>query len=81
MVNMMQRMARNHQLITISHLPQIAAKGNHHYFVYKDNSQEKSFSKIKLLTKEERIIEIAKMIGGENASASAIKSAEELLTQ
>lgn len=81
MVYMMQRMAKNHQLITISHLPQIAAKGDDHYFVYKDNTQDKSVSKIKLLNKEERIVEIGKMIGGEQASASALKSAEELLTQ
>ncbi|HET8861311.1 DNA repair protein RecN [Marivirga sp.] len=80
MVNMMQKMAENHQVITISHLPQIAAKGHQHYFVYKDNSAEKSVSKIKLLNETERSIEIAKMIGGENPSESAIQSAKELLT-
>lgn len=79
MVSMMQKMAQNHQVITISHLPQIAAKGNHHYFVYKDNSQEKSVSKIKLLSEEERSLELAKMIGGDNPSNSAIQSAKELL--
>ncbi len=79
MVNMMLKMAKSHQVITISHLPQIAAKGHKHYFVYKDNSAEKSVSKIKLLSKEERVIEIAKMIGGEQPSESAMKSAEELL--
>jgi DNA repair protein RecN (Recombination protein N) len=79
MVNMMQKMAKNHQVITISHLPQIAAKGHQHYFVYKDNSAEKSVSKIKLLNENERSLEIAKMIGGENPSDSAIQSAKELL--
>jgi len=79
MVNMMLKMAKSHQVITISHLPQIAAKGHKHYFVYKDNSAEKSVSKIKLLSKEDRVIEIAKMIGGEQPSESARKSAEELL--
>jgi DNA repair protein RecN (Recombination protein N) len=79
MVNMMQRMAENHQVITISHLPQIAAKGDQHYFVYKDNSADKSVSKIKLLDEKERSLEIAKMIGGENPSDSAIQSAKELL--
>jgi len=79
MVNMMQKMAKNHQVITISHLPQIAAKGHQHYFVYKDNSAEKSVSKIKLLNEKERSLEIAKMIGGENPSESAIQSAKELL--
>ncbi|SMG38331.1 DNA repair protein RecN (Recombination protein N) [Marivirga sericea] len=79
MVNMMQKMAENHQVITISHLPQIAAKGDQHYFVYKDNSADKSISKIKLLDEKERSLEIAKMIGGENPSDSAIQSAKELL--
>ncbi|WP_340153361.1 DNA repair protein RecN [uncultured Marivirga sp.] len=79
MVNMMQKMAENHQVITISHLPQIAAKGHQHYFVYKDNTAEKSVSKIKLLDESERSLEIAKMIGGENPSESAIQSAKELL--
>ena len=75
----MLKMAKSHQVITISHLPQIAAKGHKHYFVYKDNSAEKSVSKIKLLGKEERVVEIAKMIGGEQPSETAMKSAEELL--
>jgi DNA repair protein RecN (Recombination protein N) len=79
MVNMMQKMAENHQVITISHLPQIAAKGHQHYFVYKDNTSDKSVSKIKLLDESERSLEIAKMIGGENPSESAIQSAKELL--
>ncbi|WMN11432.1 DNA repair protein RecN [Marivirga salinae] len=80
MVNMMQKMAEKHQVITISHLPQIAAKGHQHYFVYKDNSADKSVSKIKLLDQDERSLEIAKMIGGENPSESAIQSAKELLS-
>ncbi|MBK6263922.1 DNA repair protein RecN [Marivirga sp. S37H4] len=79
MVHMMQRMAANHQVITISHLPQIAAKGAHHYFVYKDNSADKSVSKVKLLSSDERSVEIAKMIGGDNPSESALQSARELL--
>jgi DNA repair protein RecN (Recombination protein N) len=79
MVQMMRRMSENHQVITISHLPQIAAKGTHHYFVYKDNSADKSMSKIKLLSEEERSVEIAKMIGGDNPSVSALQSAKELL--
>ena len=80
MVNMMQKMAENHQVITISHLPQIAAKGHQHYFVFKDNTADKSVSKIKLLDDHERSLEIAKMIGGENPSESAIQSARELLS-
>lgn len=80
MVNMMKKMADNHQVIAISHLPQIAAKGDTHYYVYKDNSASKTISKIRLLTEEERITEIAKMIGGENPSVVAFESARELMT-
>lgn len=81
MVSMMQEIAKKHQVICISHLPQVAAKGQKHYFVYKDNSTEKTISKIKLLTKEERETEIAKMIAGSNPSATAFESARELLRQ
>lgn len=79
MVRMMQVMARNHQVISISHLPQIAAKGDAHYFVYKDNSAAKTFSRIKKLSEEERVAEIAKMIGGAQPSAVAFESARELM--
>lgn len=79
MVNMMKTMAHNHQVIAISHLPQIAAKGDTHYYVYKDNSASKTISKIRLLSEEERITEIAKMIGGENPSGVAFESAKELM--
>lgn len=79
MVRMMQEIAKKHQVICISHLPQVAAKGDQHYFVYKDNSSEKTISKIRLLENEERVLEIAKMIAGANPSANAFESARELL--
>lgn len=79
--NMMMNMAGAHQLITISHLPQIAAKGNAHYFVYKDNSAKKTVSSIKLLSDKERIEEIAKMIGGDKPSRVALENAQELLAK
>ena len=77
--NMMKDMAKKHQLITISHLPQVAAKGDLHYFVYKDNSDSRSISKIKELTAEERVEEIAKMIGGDQPSTVAFDNARELI--
>ena len=79
MVRMMKEIAAKHQVICITHLPQVAAKGEMHYFVYKDNSSEKTISKIKLLSSEERVQELAKMIAGVNPSASAVQSAKELL--
>jgi DNA repair protein RecN (Recombination protein N) len=79
MVRMMQEIAKNHQVICITHLPQVAAKGEVHFFVYKDHSAEKTISKVKQLTLEERIHELAKMIAGANPSAAAQASAKELL--
>ncbi len=77
--NMMKVMAKNHQVITISHLPQIAARANKHYFVYKDNSSEKTVSLIKELDEKGRVSEIAKMIGGAKPSAVALENARELI--
>lgn len=79
MAQMMRKMASKHQVITITHLPQIAAKGQSHYFVFKDESEQTTSSQIKLLTEEERLREIAEMIGGKNPSSTAYESAKELI--
>ncbi|HNF82075.1 MAG TPA: DNA repair protein RecN, partial [Cyclobacteriaceae bacterium] len=76
---LMKSMAAHHQLITITHLPQIAARGEAHYFVFKDSSSKKTISNIRKLKDKERVEEIAKMIGGENPSKAALKNAEELI--
>jgi DNA repair protein RecN (Recombination protein N) len=76
---MMQQIAENHQVIAISHLPQIAAKGDTHYFVYKQSGDNRSVSKIRELSNSEQVEEIAKMIGGDNPSPSAFASARELM--
>ncbi len=76
---LMKSMAKSHQLISISHLPQIAAKAEAHYFVFKELSGNKTISTIKLLKEKERVEEIAKMIGGENPSKIALAGAKELL--
>lgn len=77
--NMMREMATNIQVISITHLHQIAGLGTTHFYVYKDDSAAKTISKMKQLSKDERIVEIAKMIGGENPSENAIHSAIEIL--
>lgn len=77
--NLMRQMAANHQVLAISHLPQIAAKGTAHYYVYKDDSSSRAISKIKKLSEEERVKEIAQMIGGEKPSETSYKGARELL--
>ena len=79
MAAMMNDMAKNHQVITITHLPQIAAKGQTHYFVYKDDKGESTASGIRKLDEQERLTEIAQMIGGKQASDSAFDSARELI--
>lgn len=79
MASMMQQMSEQHQVIVITHLPQIASSGERHYFVFKDNSTSKSVSLIKELSQEERITEIAKMIGGDHPSEAAFENAKELL--
>ena len=77
---MMQQMAQKHQIIAISHLPQIAAQGNSHYFVYKEDREDRTISRVKKLNEEERVNEIAHMIAGANPSANAYQSAKELLS-
>ena len=76
---MMKAMAQRHQLIAISHLPQIAARGDQHFLVYKDSSSKKTVSEIKALDTDQRIEEIAKMIGGAKPSTLARENAKELL--
>ncbi len=61
---MLTQMSRSHQIIAITHLPQIAAAGAHHWFVYKDHAGEKTVSSLRELSGEDRVDEIAKMIGG-----------------
>ena len=79
--NMMREMSRSHQLIAITHLHQIAAQGSAHYFVYKDNSSDKTVSRIRKLTNEERVMEIAQMIGGQNPSRAIVDNAREILSK
>ncbi|MDQ4140601.1 MAG: DNA repair protein RecN, partial [Bacteroidota bacterium] len=76
---MMQLMAKKHQLIAISHLPQMAAQGDSHYFVYKEDRADRTISRIRKLSEEERVKEIATMIAGANPSNHAFQSARELL--
>lgn len=76
---MMDDMAKNIQVVAITHLHQIAGRGQTHFYVYKDNSDIKTVSLMKKLSHDERINELAKMIGGQNPSESAIQSAKEML--
>lgn len=73
-------MANGMQVINITHLPQIAAKGKTHFLVYKDNLSAQSATRIKLLNPDERVIEIAKMLSGEKLTDAALSNAKELLS-
>ena len=75
----MIQMAKSMQVITITHLPQIASKGNSHLFVFKEEKNNKTFSNIKKLTSDERVQEIAKMLSTSNPTEAAISNAKELL--
>ena len=75
----MKHMSNNMQVISITHLPQIAAKGKHHYKVYKEEISEQTITNIKELKEDERINELAEMLSGKNISDSAITHAKQLL--
>ncbi len=72
-------MGRNMQIFSITHLPQIASKGNTHILVYKETDGGQTKSKLKILTSQERVMEIARMLSGEVLSEAAIENAKYLL--
>ena len=75
----MKELSEAHQLIAITHQPQIAAKASAHYFVYKHMVNEKIATSIKLLNKDERITTIAQMLSGEKPTAAALENAREMV--
>ncbi|MDP2415833.1 DNA repair protein RecN [Daejeonella sp.] len=77
--NIMEKLSKNMQVIAITHLPQIASKGNTHFCVYKDEESDITHTNIRELDKEERVMELAKMLSGNNPGESAIQNARELL--
>jgi DNA repair protein RecN (Recombination protein N) len=79
MGNIIKSFSETTQIINITHLPQIAAKGDAHFLVYKYEQAGKTFTSVKLLDQSERVEELAKMVGGENFSEATLKTAEELL--
>ena len=79
MANLMLKMSKKMQIISITHLPQIAAKGQHHFNIYKHENLGITNTKIKKLNNEQRIEEIAKMLSGDKISSSALIHAKELL--
>jgi DNA repair protein RecN (Recombination protein N) len=72
-------MGRYMQVINITHLPQVASRGTRHYHVYKDDTDSSTFTRVKLLSPEERILEVARLLSGSEITETAMKNARELL--
>ena len=79
MAYIMGEMSTHMQILSITHLPQIAAKGEQHIKVYKEDRQNTTITHLKQLSQEERIVEIAQMIGGKNITDTTLANAKELL--
>ncbi len=77
--SIMQQMGNSLQLIAITHLPQVASKATHHFFIYKDNEGTRTQSHIQKLNREERVTEIAKMLSNDKVTPEAIKAAKVLM--
>jgi DNA repair protein RecN (Recombination protein N) len=79
MGEMMKQIAGSTQVISITHLPQIASKGETHYFVYKQTDSEATYTQMKVLNQNERVEELAKMLSGSNITEAAMQNAKSLL--
>lgn len=77
--NIMKELSKGHQIISITHQPQIAAKANAHYFVYKAIKGDAIITSVKLLNNDERITAIAQMLSGEKPTAAALQNAKEMV--
>jgi DNA repair protein RecN (Recombination protein N) len=72
-------MGKYMQVINITHLPQVAARGTKHYHVYKDDTGDSTITRVKLLSPKERIVEVARLLSGSEITETAMKNAQELI--
>jgi DNA repair protein RecN (Recombination protein N) len=79
MGDIMNELGSKMQVMAITHLPQIAAKGSAHYLVYKEDIDEQTFTRIKPLEQEEREREVARMLSGASLTEASLANARELL--
>ena len=77
----LKSMAKEHQVLAITHLPQMASKGDAHFLVYKETKKSSTRSFLRELNEEERVNEIARMLSGEELTAAALENARDLLGQ
>ena len=75
----LKEISKEHQIICITHLPQIAACGDFNYKIYKDSSDTNTFTHVKALSSEEKVDEIARLLGGTSVTQSTINTAKELI--
>jgi DNA repair protein RecN (Recombination protein N) len=72
-------MGKYMQVVNITHLPQVASRGTKHYHVYKDDTGDSTYTRVKLLSYDERILEVARLLSGSEVTETALKNAKELL--
>ena len=72
-------MGKYMQVVNITHLPQVASRGTKHYHVYKDETGDSTITRVKLLSGDERILEVARLLSGSEVTETAIKNARELI--
>ncbi len=77
----LKEISENHQVICITHLPQIAARGDTGYRIFKESDSSKTYTHIERLDKESQVVEIARLLGGENITDTAMENAKELILQ
>jgi DNA repair protein RecN (Recombination protein N) len=80
MGNILQQLATHHQVVVITHSPQVASKADRHYFVYKNHREDRTLTSVKALTDDERVRAIAVMLSQNPPSASALENAKELMS-
>jgi DNA repair protein RecN (Recombination protein N) len=76
----LKELSSSHQLICITHSPQVASKADNHFYVYKEDTKERTITHVKHLSKKEKIEEIAKMLSGDPPTTYAMKNAKELIS-
>jgi DNA repair protein RecN (Recombination protein N) len=77
---LLRDLSEYHQVVCITHQPQVAARGSRHFYVYKDeDSKARITTKVRVLKQDERVLAIARMIGGEQPSDAAMQNAKELV--
>ena len=79
MGNILKELSTKHQLISITHSPQVASRADKHFFVYKEDKKDRTVTHVKILKDEDRISEIAKMLSGNPPSTYALENAKELI--